>query len=57
MKSPAFQAHGAIPVRFTGEGDDVAPPLRWGDIPHGTRELAEGTIEGVPGRNPSGHTR
>jgi Raf kinase inhibitor-like YbhB/YbcL family protein len=40
MKSPAFAANGPIPVKFTGEGDDISPPLRWGDIPHGTQELA-----------------
>jgi Raf kinase inhibitor-like YbhB/YbcL family protein len=37
LTSPAF-AHGEkIPVRFTCEGDDISPPLRWTGAPVETR--------------------
>lgn len=29
-----------VPERFTCEGDDVWPSLRWDDVPEGTMELA-----------------
>ncbi len=38
--SPAFEAGGAIPRRYTGEGEDVSPPLEWTGLPEGTREVA-----------------
>lgn len=39
LTSPAF-AHGQpIPQRFTGEGEDISPPLRWSGVPEGTKEL------------------
>jgi Raf kinase inhibitor-like YbhB/YbcL family protein len=40
ITSPAFGHGGAIPVRHTTEGDDVAPPLEWSNVPEGTRQLA-----------------
>jgi Raf kinase inhibitor-like YbhB/YbcL family protein len=40
LTSPAFGAGGAIPTRFTGEGDDVSPELRWSEPPLTTREFA-----------------
>jgi Raf kinase inhibitor-like YbhB/YbcL family protein len=39
LSSPAFEANGAIPRRFTCEGDDVSPPLDWSDVPAGTKSL------------------
>jgi len=40
VQSDVF-AHGkAIPVRYTGEGSDVSPPLRWADAPPETKEFA-----------------
>ncbi|HVC21587.1 MAG TPA: YbhB/YbcL family Raf kinase inhibitor-like protein [Vicinamibacterales bacterium] len=38
--SPDFDAGTPIPVRFTCEGDDVSPSLRWSDVPAGARSLA-----------------
>ena len=38
--SPAFKAGQRIPTKYTGEGDDVSPPLDWGAVPEGTKELA-----------------
>jgi Raf kinase inhibitor-like YbhB/YbcL family protein len=40
INSPAFAAGKRIPVRHTGDGDDVSPPLSWSGVPDGTREFA-----------------
>jgi len=40
LTSTAF-THGApMPVRYTGEGADVSPPLAWDDVPPGTKSFA-----------------
>ncbi len=39
IESPAFSDQGAIPPRYTCEGEDIAPPLRWRGVPEGTRTL------------------
>ena len=40
LQSPDFAPHQEIPRRFTGEGDDVAPALRWAGIPDSAKSLA-----------------
>jgi len=40
LTSGAFQDGGSIPYRYTCNGDDVSPPLAWGDPPPGTRSFA-----------------
>ena len=40
IESSAFDANGEIPTRYTCDGDNVSPPLRWTDVPEGTRSLA-----------------
>jgi Raf kinase inhibitor-like YbhB/YbcL family protein len=40
VSSPAFEPGGTIPRKYTGEGQDVSPPLAWSGLPEGTRELA-----------------
>lgn len=40
LSSPAFQNGGAIPRRYTCDGDDISPPLAWAGIPAGTKSLA-----------------
>ena len=40
LSSPAFQPGGPISARFTCDGADVSPPLRWTAPPSGTRSLA-----------------
>jgi Raf kinase inhibitor-like YbhB/YbcL family protein len=40
LTSPRFGDGDPIPIAFTAEGEDKAPPLRWGEVPAGTRSLA-----------------
>ena len=40
LRSPAFDSGTPIPVRHTGDGEDLSPPLLWAEPPRGTRELA-----------------
>jgi len=40
ITSMAFAQDERIPVKYTGEGEDVSPPLAWSGLPEGTRELA-----------------
>ncbi|HKC43581.1 MAG TPA: YbhB/YbcL family Raf kinase inhibitor-like protein [Burkholderiales bacterium] len=39
LTSTAFTAGGAIPKRYTCEGEDLSPPLAWRDVPAGTKSL------------------
>lgn len=39
VSSPAFEDGANIPERFSCEGENIPPPLRWSDIPEETREL------------------
>ena len=40
VRSTAFAANGQIPRKYTKEGEDVSPPLKWGQPPPGTKEFA-----------------
>jgi Raf kinase inhibitor-like YbhB/YbcL family protein len=40
VQSPAFAAGRLIPRRYSGDGEDLSPPLSWSSPPPGTRELA-----------------
>ncbi len=40
LESSAFAAGAEIPMRYTGDGEDVSPPLAWSDLPAGTKSLA-----------------
>jgi Raf kinase inhibitor-like YbhB/YbcL family protein len=40
LESPAFREGGTFPRRYTCDGADLSPPLRWSGVPRGARELA-----------------
>ncbi len=40
VTSPAFGEGKEIPRKYTGEGEDISPPLQWSGVPTGTKELA-----------------
>jgi Raf kinase inhibitor-like YbhB/YbcL family protein len=40
VTSTAFEAGKTIPKKYTGEGDDVSPPLAWSNLPKETKEIA-----------------
>lgn len=40
LSSSAFDAGGAIPTKYTGEGADISPPLAWADAPEDTKSFA-----------------
>ena len=39
LSSPAFQPGEPIPQRYTCQGDDLSPPLRWRGVPAGSHSL------------------
>lgn len=40
VTSSAFEPGAQIPKTYTGEGDDISPPLSWTGAPEGTKEFA-----------------
>jgi len=40
ISSSSFGPDERIPDRYTGEGEDVSPPLEWNGVPNGTQSLA-----------------
>jgi Raf kinase inhibitor-like YbhB/YbcL family protein len=40
LSSPAFHAGSPIPQRYTCDGQDASPPLRWSHVPRRARSLA-----------------
>lgn len=40
LKSAAFGENDWIPVQYSGEGDEISPPLSWSGTPQGAQELA-----------------
>jgi hypothetical protein len=40
VASTAFEAGKPIPKKYTGEGEDLSPPLAWSNVPKETKELA-----------------
>lgn len=40
LSSPAFRSGATIPTRYTCDGRDVSPPLRWSAPPSGARSFS-----------------
>lgn len=40
VRSSAFDTHKPIPRKFTADGANISPTLRWSGAPAGTREFA-----------------
>jgi len=40
ITSDAFLEGEVIPTKYTCDGDELSPDLRWGDIPPNTKSLA-----------------
>jgi Raf kinase inhibitor-like protein, YbhB/YbcL family len=40
ITSSAFSQNGEIPARYTCDGRDISPDLKWSGLPEGTRSLA-----------------
>ena len=40
ISSAAFENKDSIPVEYTCDGINTSPPLRWSDVPAGTRSIA-----------------
>ena len=40
LTSSVFTQGEPIPVKYTCDGEDISPPLEWGDPPQGTRSFA-----------------
>jgi Raf kinase inhibitor-like YbhB/YbcL family protein len=40
LTSPAFTGGGAIPVRYTCDGDNISPEVHWAELPDDTVSLA-----------------
>ena len=40
VTSPAFLDGQKIPMQFTADGDDIAPPIEWSNVPDATKEFA-----------------
>jgi hypothetical protein len=40
LTSSAFVESGVIPIRYTGDGENISPPLSWSGAPPGTQGFA-----------------
>jgi len=40
LRSANFEPDGAIPARYTCQGQDISPDLQWQGVPQGTKSLA-----------------
>ncbi len=40
IASPAFTPGSAIPKRFSGEDENISPPLHWSGVPEAAKSLA-----------------
>lgn len=40
IQSSAFSNEGTIPAKYTCDGENISPPLSWGQAPQGTKSFA-----------------
>jgi Raf kinase inhibitor-like YbhB/YbcL family protein len=40
VTSPAFEQGGMIPSKYTADGENISPPLKWEDVPEETASIA-----------------
>lgn len=40
VSSPTFQFNGELPIRYTGDGAGISPPLEWDGVPAGAGSIA-----------------
>jgi Raf kinase inhibitor-like YbhB/YbcL family protein len=40
VESAAFEEGATIPTDYTCDGEDLSPPLAWGEVPEGTKSIA-----------------
>ena len=40
VRSTAFSSGATIPAKYTGEGQDLSPPLEWSGVPATAKEIA-----------------
>ena len=40
LTSPAFRDGQRLPVKYTGDGENLSPPVEWSDPPEGTKSFA-----------------
>jgi Raf kinase inhibitor-like YbhB/YbcL family protein len=56
VRSDAFEADGKIPKKYTGEGENISPSLRWTEVPAAAKEFALIVDDpDAPGKNPFVH--
>lgn len=40
LRSPAYEAGGMIPAKYTCDGENISPPLHWSEVPEQTKTFA-----------------
>lgn len=40
LQSSVFSDQETIPEKYTGDGENISPPLSWSNVPEGTKEFA-----------------
>ena len=40
VTSLAFENEGMIPAKYTCDGEDISPPLKWNAVPEGTKSIS-----------------
>lgn len=48
LESPAFKTGTVLPFKYTCDGDNESPPLKWSNLPNGAAELVLLVLNGHP---------